>query len=135
MTTMSGSGRQPTSPDGVSFISPPKKRTTAISRDDAQAFLCVALQAPVEEHPYEPYLSHTDDYPALSFTFQDRNGPLKVFTPSQPHVVQSHRVRTPWAIVYHGRTFVMTVADIDLALRRLPRTLDLGTDSDTPPQK
>jgi hypothetical protein len=115
--------------------SPPKKRNSAISRDDARAFLCAALQAPVEERAYEPYISHTDDYPALSFKFEGRTGPLKVFTQSQPHVVQSHWVRTPWAIVYHGRTFVVTAADIDLALRRLPRTLDLGTDSDTPSQK
>jgi hypothetical protein len=101
------------------------KRKVVVSRDAVRAFLCAALQAPLEEQDYKPYIAHTDDYPDLNFTFQGQRGPITIFTRSQPHVVQSQWVVTPWAIGYADRVFVVSAPDIDSALDRLLPSLDI----------
>jgi len=100
------------------------KRQVVVSRDAVRAFLCAALQAPLEERAYEPYRAHTDDYPDLNFTFQGQRGPLTIMTRSQAHVVQSQLVQTPWAIRYADRTFVVSAPDIDSVLEGLLPLLD-----------
>jgi hypothetical protein len=101
------------------------KRKVFAPRDAVRAFLCAALQAPTEERDYKPYIAHTDDYPDLNFTFQGQRGPLMIFTRSQPRVVQSQWVQTPWAIGYADRVFVVSAPDIDSALDRLLQSLDI----------
>jgi hypothetical protein len=101
------------------------KRKVFAPRDAVRAFLCAALQAPLEERDYKPYIAHTDDYPDLNFTFQGQRGPLMIFTRSQPRVVQSQWVQTPWAIGYADRVFVVSAPDIDSALDRLLQSLDI----------
>jgi hypothetical protein len=92
-------------------------------RDAVRAFLCAVLQVALEERAYEPYIAHTDDYPDLSFTFQGQSGPIAIFTRSQPRVIQSQFVQTPWAISYADRTFVSSAPDIDAALDGLDPSL------------
>jgi hypothetical protein len=102
------------------------KRKVFAPRDAVRVFLCAALQAPLEERDYKPYISHTDDYPDLNFTFQGERGPLTIFTRSQPHVsFQRYGRRSPWAIGYADRTFVVDSPDIDSALARLLQSLDI----------
>jgi hypothetical protein len=100
-----------------------KKRNISLPRDAVWAFLCAVLQVPIEERAYEPYISHTDDYPDLSFTFQGQLGPIAIFTRSQPRVIDSQFVQTPWAISYADRTFVVSAPDIDAALDKLDPSL------------
>jgi hypothetical protein len=99
------------------------KRNVVVPREAVRAFLCAALQVPLEERAYKPYLAHTDDYPDLNFTFQAQSGPIAIFTRSQPRVVQSQFVQTPWAISYADRTFVVSAPDIDAALDGLAPSL------------
>lgn len=101
------------------------KRKVFAPRDAVRAFLCTALQAPLEERTYKPYIAHTDDYPDLNFTFQGQSGPLTIFTRSQPQINQSRWVQTPWAISYADRTFVVSAPDIDSALDGLLPSLDI----------
>ena len=101
------------------------KRKVFAPRDAVRVFLCAALQAPLEERDYKPYISHTDDYPDLNFTFQGERGPLTIFTWSQPHVIPTLWRRSPWAIGYADRTFVVDSPDIDSALARLLQSLDI----------
>jgi hypothetical protein len=99
------------------------KRNVSVPRDAVRAFLCAVLQVALEERAYEPYIAHTDDYPDLSFTFQGQSGPIAIFTRSQPRVIQSQFVQTPWAITYADRTFVVSAPDIDAALDGLDPSL------------
>jgi hypothetical protein len=99
------------------------KRNISVPRDAVRAFLCAVLQVPLEERAYEPYIERTDNYPDLSFTFQGQSGPIAIFTRSQPRVIQSQFVQTPWAISYVDRTFVVSAPDIDAALDGLDPTL------------
>ena len=101
------------------------KRKVFATRDAVRAFLCAALQAPLEERGYKPYIAHTDDYPDLNFTFQGQRGALTIFTRSQPRVVPPRWVQTPWAIGYADRTFVVAAPDIDFALEQLTQSLDI----------
>jgi hypothetical protein len=101
------------------------KRKVLAPRDAVRAFLCAALQTPVEERDYKPYIAHTDDYPDLEFTFQGQRGPLTIFTRSQPHIVPPQWVQTPWAISYADRVFVVSAPDIDSALDQLTQSLDI----------
>jgi hypothetical protein len=99
------------------------KRNISAPRDAVRAFLCAVLQVPLDERAYEPYIAHTDDYPDLNFTFQGQSGPIAIFTRSQPRVIQSQFVQTPWAITYADRTFVVSAPDIDAALDGLDPSL------------
>jgi hypothetical protein len=99
------------------------KRNISVPRDAVRAFLCAVLQVPLDERAYKPYIAHTDDYPDLSFTFQGQSGPITIFTRSQPRVIQSQFVQTPWAISYADRTFVVSAPDIDAALDGLDPSL------------
>jgi hypothetical protein len=101
------------------------KRKVFAPRDAVRAFLCAALQAPLEERDYKPYIAHTDDYPDLNFTFQGPRGPVTIFTRSQPHIVPPQWVQTPWAIGYADRVFVVSAPDIDSALDQLTQSLDI----------
>jgi hypothetical protein len=99
------------------------KRNISAPRAAVRAFLCAVLQVPLEERAYQPYIAHTDDYPDLSFTFQGQSGPIVIFTRSQPRIIQSQFVQTPWAISYADRTFVVSAPDIDAALDGLDPSL------------
>jgi hypothetical protein len=102
------------------------QRNVFAPRDAVRAFLCAALQAPIEEREYKPYRAHTDDYPDLNFIFQGQRGPVTIFTRSQYRSVPPRWVQTPWAIGYADRTFVVTAPDIDAALDRLLQSLDIA---------
>jgi hypothetical protein len=93
-------------------------RAIIIPRDVVRAFLAAAGKVEVVEKKYQPRITHTDDYPSLSVSVLTKQGPLTIRTNSQPQWSKSgtYLDRTPWAIDYLGRTFVVIANDLDQAL-------------------
>jgi hypothetical protein len=93
-------------------------RAITIPRDAVRAFLTAAGNVQLVEKDYVPRITHTDDYPSLSFGVDTEQGPLEIETQSQPQLPISgdYLDRTPWAIYYLHRTFVVTANDLDRAL-------------------
>lgn len=93
------------------------KRSIAVPRDLIRAFLAAASKVEVIEKPYQPRITHTDDYPSVSIGVPIQDGQLIVGTNSQEQQSGSdaYADRTPWSITFAGRTFVVTASDLDKA--------------------
>jgi hypothetical protein len=96
-------------------------RKIAVPRDNVQSFLAAVSQVELVEEEYKPRITHTDDYPYVGVGVQTEQGLLQIETRSQSRRVESeeYRDRTPWAINYLGRTFVIGANDLDRALEHL----------------
>jgi hypothetical protein len=94
-------------------------RAIIIPRDVVRVFLAAAGKVEVVEKKYQPRITHTDDYPSLSVSVQTKHGLLTIGTNSQPQRPKSETYvdRTPWAIRYLGRTFVVTANDLARPIR------------------
>ena len=96
-----------------------EKQNVAIPLEVVQKLWLVVLGVAIEEMEYKPRIDHTDDYPALGFEAQVNDKLLRVWTQSQPKEVNSHWIRTPWAIGYSDRTFVVSTPELDFAIDSL----------------
>jgi tripartite-type tricarboxylate transporter receptor subunit TctC len=99
-------------------------RAIAIPREVVQAFLTAANKVKMIEGQYAPRFIYTDSYPSLIIEIQTKQGMLKIKTASQPEAhyvagVKAYDSRTPWAIEYLGRTFVVNANDLDQAMQPL----------------
>jgi hypothetical protein len=96
-------------------------RPIVVPREPVRAFLIAVGQVELVEKEYVARIEHTDDYPSLGFAVDTEQGPLKIETQSQPRRPESgsYLDRTPWAIYYLGRTFVVTASDLDRAFEIL----------------
>ena len=96
-------------------------RAIVIPRDPVRAFLTAVGKVELVEKEYKPRIGHTDDYPSLGFEVDTAQGPLKIETQSQARQSDSGNYpdRTPWAIYYLGRTFVVIASDLDRAFEAL----------------
>jgi hypothetical protein len=92
-------------------------RAVTIPSDIVRAFLVAVTKVELVEKDYTPRITHTDDYPSLSVMVQTGRGVLQIGTRSQQQRPKSGTYvdRTPWAITYLGRTFVVTASDLDQA--------------------
>jgi len=93
-------------------------RDIVVPRDLMRGFLAAVIRVALVEKEYRPRITHTDDYPTVSFAVQTKQGNLTIASRSQPQKSASGKYwdATPWAIGYSGRTFVVTAADLDQAL-------------------
>jgi hypothetical protein len=93
------------------------KRSIAVPHDLIRTFLAATSKVEVVEKPYQPRITHTDDYPSISIGVPVQDGQLIVGTNSQEQQSgsEAYADRTPWAITFAGRTFVVTASDLDKA--------------------
>jgi hypothetical protein len=77
------------------------KARAAVPAATLDAFLAGLAGAPLVEGPYVPRIEHTDDYPRLAITFGTGDDRLVVFSESQG------KDRTPWALQFQGRQYVL----------------------------
>jgi hypothetical protein len=96
-------------------------RAITVPTDIVRAFLAAVIRVELVESGYTPRIVHTDDYPSLSVTVRTARGPLLIETRSQQQQPKSGTYvdRTPWAINYSDRTFVVAVSDLDRAFEPL----------------
>jgi hypothetical protein len=101
-------------------------RPIKIPRDVLKAFLTTISDVELTEGEYQPRINHTDDYPSLEISVQTAQGPLKIWTNSQPRKSKSGTYvdRTPWAISYLGRTFVVETTALDDAFEPIEPHLE-----------
>jgi hypothetical protein len=93
-------------------------RTIVIPTDIVRSFLMAVIRVELVEKNYVPRITRTDDYPSFSVAVKTELGPLVIATQSQtlrPNT-GTYVDRTPWAIRYSDRTFVVTASDLDQAL-------------------
>jgi hypothetical protein len=95
------------------------KQAVAIPHDTIKSFLVAVRDVELVEGTYQAAINHTDDYPSLNFYVQTGHGELHIWTNSQDRQPTtgspSAADRTPWAIAYQGRTFVVTSRALDEA--------------------
>jgi hypothetical protein len=101
-------------------------RPIEIPRDVLKTFLAAASDIELREGEYKPRIDHTDDYPSLEISVPTARGPLKIWTNSQSRKSKSGTYvdRTPWAISYLGRTFVVEATALDEAFEPIEPRLE-----------
>jgi hypothetical protein len=92
-------------------------REVAVPAGLVRAFLAASSQVPLTEGEYKPRITHTDDYPLIRVEAQTEEGLLRLETSSQRDYPNfgGYPDRTPWALKYRHRTFIITVNDLDQA--------------------
>jgi hypothetical protein len=115
--------------EGQARLSTARANTTraiAIPRDSVQELFMKLTKVGVWDVDYVPRWTHTDDYPVVSITIQTTGGLLEIETRSQAKLGRYDAPtdgafvdRTPWAIVFAGRAFVVYANDLDKALDAL----------------
>lgn len=88
----------------VSDFGTSRRETTRklnIPLDQAQKFLRLLSQTPVQAGTYQPKIEHTDDYPSLRIEVETGAGPLQLYSASQG---QDH---IPWGATFAGKNFVI----------------------------
>jgi hypothetical protein len=91
-------------------------RPIKIPRDVLKAFLAAVSDVELTEGAeYHARIDHTDDYPSLQISVQTAQGRLNIWTNSQSRTSKSGTSvdRTPWAISYLGRSFVVETTVLD----------------------
>ena len=101
-------------------------RPIKIPRDVLKTFLAAASDVELKEGEYQPRIEHTDDYPSLEISVPTAQGLLKIWTNSQSRKSKSGTYvdRTPWAIGYLGRTFVVETTALDDAFEPIEPRLE-----------
>ena len=94
-------------------------RTITIPVNVVQGFLQDLTQLPVEEGHYDPFLSHTDDYPVENYQITTPEGVLNLKCTAQNNV--------PWGIDFAGREFVVNSPLAYQATIKVTRYLQLKT--------
>ena len=96
-------------------------RAITVPRAAVQALFAAASGVALDAKAYSPRFTHTDDFPALAVIVPTRQEPLRLLTRSQEKEPPSAAFtdRTPWAVSYMGRVFVVTASDLDRAIEAL----------------
>ena len=110
-------------------------RQIAIPSDSIRSFLAASNHVLLTEGEYKPRITYTDDYPLVRVDVECIGVRLRIETRSQrgyPGLIanqlqsaqsnpalERYPDRTPWAINYLGRTFIITANDLDKAWDRL----------------
>jgi hypothetical protein len=89
------------------------KRNIVVPHDLMRAFLAAVSKAELVEKPYQPRIMHTDDFPSISIGFVQEGVVVGTDSQQQKSSAGDYWERSPWAIAYAGRTFVMTASDVD----------------------
>ncbi len=84
---------------GTEFKEINKELDFIISPESINKFLITLSNIRVEEEIYEPKITHTDDYPYISFRLKTMDDSLIIYSESQDDYI-------PWGIEYHKKEYI-----------------------------
>lgn len=88
-----------------------------ISEKVSKNLLALLANIPAFPGKYEPFCSHTDDFPSIKITVETPDGPVEFFTESQG------KDHIPWGLTINGQEFTVDSPVPAQILRRLDRYL------------